>query len=88
MTAASTPTALPPHAAARKYFCATMRGGFQRRKRLFFQRAHSAILDQWPDLARNARRPHPSSFKRCSAQKSPRSVQQSHQPRQGILDYN
>ena len=29
--------------------------------------ARSAILAQWPDFAKNARRPHPSSLKRCSA---------------------
>jgi hypothetical protein len=54
-------------AAARKYFCDTARGGFWRRERLFFQGSRSAILDQWPDLARNARRQHPSSLKRFSA---------------------
>ena len=37
MTTASAPTLFQPRAAARKSFCAMVRGGFQRRKRLFFQ---------------------------------------------------
>ncbi len=66
MTSAFTPTRFPLHAAARKSFCAKVRGGLQRKKRLFFQASGSAILAQWPDFARNAYRPHPSSLKRCS----------------------
>ena len=49
--AALAPTLSPPGAAARKYFYAQVRGGFRRRKRLFFQGPRSAILEQWPDFA-------------------------------------
>jgi hypothetical protein len=67
MTTAFAPTPFQPRAAARKSFCAMVRGCFQRKKRLFFQASESAILDQWPNLAKSASRPHPSSLKRCSA---------------------
>ncbi len=43
MTTASVPTPFPPRAAACKYFYATARRGFQRRKRLFFPELRSAI---------------------------------------------
>jgi hypothetical protein len=36
MTTAFAPTPFQPRAAARKSFCATVRGGFRRKKRLFF----------------------------------------------------
>ena len=36
MTTAFAPTPFPSRVAACKYFCATARGGFQRRERLFF----------------------------------------------------
>jgi hypothetical protein len=54
MTTASAPTPFQPRAAARKSFCATVRGGFQRKKRLFFLASGSAILAQWPDFAKTS----------------------------------
>ena len=54
MTTAFAPTLFQPRAAARKSFYAMARGGFQRKKRLFFKVPGSAILAQWPDFAKNA----------------------------------
>ncbi len=59
------PIRFPPPAAIRKSFCAAVRDGLWRRKRLFFQSPRSTILGECPARTVSAIPPHQNSLRGC-----------------------